>query len=191
MVGGESLSQQDLIQCFLGWKGVHITTWSRLRDTFPQGWNVSLSSRMPNRALKGFLPSLRCLEQGRYVILRVWWLWRRGINFWCNLCTIEAASISLFSALEPLLSSLYVRSEELYIFFLWRRSQIAHTGTWVTQLTWVVSLCCTCRLFDSMLKVIIAAIYWNLMSGNSRTVQKTVETLKMYRTNTTETSATN
>jgi len=137
--GGESISYQEMIQCFSGWGKVQIATLSRLRDVFPYGWNVFLSSSMLNRALKGFLPWFRHLQQDYYVRLMVWSLSRRGINIRYNPCTMKAMVISLYSASEPLLSSLYAHFKELYTVFCWHRSQIAPSGTSATRLTWILS----------------------------------------------------
>jgi len=153
-----------MIQCFSGWGRVRIATLSWLLDAHSPGWSVFLSSRMLNRALKGILPWLTRLQQGRYMGLLVWWLSRRGINLRCNPCTMEATVVILFSASYPLISSLPAWLNERYTFFCWRRSQIARGGPWATQLTWMLSLCFTCRLFNSMLEVIFAAIYRKLMS---------------------------
>jgi len=43
-------------------------------------------------------------------------------------------------------------SKELFTLFRWGLSQIARGGTWATQLTSMLSICFTCRLFDSSLK---------------------------------------
>jgi len=121
-------------------------------------------SRMLNRLLKGFLPWFRHVQQGRYIRLLVWWLLRRGINLRCYPSMMQATVVSLFSASEPLISSLEVWDKVQYTFSRWRRSQITCSSTWATQLTWMFSICFTCRLFDSMLEVIVAAMYSNLMS---------------------------
>ena len=160
--GGESISHQEMLQYFSGCGRVQIATLSRLQDAFLYGWNFFSSSRMLNWTLKGFLHWFRHLQQGQYIRLLVWWLSRRGINPWCNPCTMEATVIILSAASEPLILSVEVRSMELYTFIRWCRGPIACGGTSATRLTWLLSICCTCRLFDSMLEVIVAAIYTNL-----------------------------
>jgi hypothetical protein len=104
--GGESLSHEEMIQCFSGWGRVRIATLSRLRDAFPHARSVFSLPRMLNHALNSFLPSLTYLQQGQYIRLLVWWLSRRGISLWGNLWTMEATVVSLFLASEPLISSL-------------------------------------------------------------------------------------
>ena len=146
--GGESISHHEMIHCFSGWGRVRKATLSRQQDAFPHSWSVYSSSRMLNRALKGFLSWFRHLQQGQYVRLLVWCLSRRCINLRYNPCTMEATVVNLCSVLKPLISSLYARSKELYTLSRWHRSQIARGGTWATLLTWVLSICFTCRLFD-------------------------------------------
>lgn len=119
---------------------------------------------MLNGVLKGFLPWFRYLQQRQCVRLLESWLSRRGINHQGNPCTMEAIIKSIISALEPIISAPLAWSEELYTLCCWRRSQITCGGTWVTLLTWMHAIYFTCRVFDSMLEVILAAIYSNLMS---------------------------
>jgi len=208
--GGESLSYQEMIQCFSGLGRVHIGTFRRLLDAFPHSWSVFSWLRTLNRVLQGFLSWFGYLWQGPYVRLLVRWLSRRGINLRCDPCMMAATFVRLIWLSEPLIFSLHAWSKELYTFFPSRRCPIAHDGTWATRLIWMVSICFTYRLFDSMLEVIIALIYRNLMSVYSgclnfcngscaslyiievsrdwivkniveinRTVQKTVETIKI------------
>jgi len=153
-----------MIQCISRSEQARIATLCRLLDAFPHSRRVSLSLRMPYRALMGFLPLFRHLQQGQYIRLLVWWLSRRDINLRCNPWMIKATVVRLISASAPLISSLQVRSRELYTFFCWCPSQIACNGTWATRFTWMLSICFKCRLFDSMLEVIVAAINRNLMS---------------------------
>jgi hypothetical protein len=172
--------------------------------------------------LKGFVPWSRCLQQGRYVWLLVWWLSRRGINLQCNPSTMEATIVILFSVPKTLISSWLARSKELYTFFRWPCSQIARLGTWATQLTCMLSICFTCRLFNSILEVIVAVMFRHLINVYSGclhfctgshaslyiidvsrdwiikkilqlngTFQKTVEIIKIERTNMNDTRATN
>jgi hypothetical protein len=68
---GESISQQEMIQCFSGWRQVRIATLNRQRDTFLHGRSVFFSLRMLNRPLKGFVPWFRLWQQGRWVRLLV------------------------------------------------------------------------------------------------------------------------
>jgi len=146
--GGETISHQDMIQCFSGWGRVWIATLSQLLDVFPHGWSVFPLSRMLNRALHGFLHSFWHFQQGQYVTLLVWWLSRTGINLRCNPCTMEATIVSLISASGQLISCLYARSKELYSFFPWRRGQIDHQQNvkwfWshnsTTKLSWIATL---------------------------------------------------
>jgi len=162
--GGESICHWEVIQCFSGWGRVWITTSSWLRDSFPHSWRFFALSRMLNRVLKRFLRWSRRLQHGRYVrLLECWLLWR-GIKLRCNSCTMEATIVSLFSASEPLISSLQAQSKELYTFLRWRRSQIARGGTWATWLTSMLSLCFPCWLFNLMFEVMVAPIYRNLRS---------------------------
>jgi len=153
-----------MIQCFSGWGGVWIATWSRLLDPFPPVWSVILLSKMLIQGLKGFKPWFWPLHQGRYVRLLVWWWSTRLIDLRCNACMKKATVVRLFSVLEPLISYLYVWSMGLYTCFRWHRSEISWSGTWATRLTWMHSICFTCRLFNLMLEVIISAIYRYLMS---------------------------
>jgi len=104
--GGESLSNQYMIQCFSGWGQLWIATVSQLLDAFLHSWSVFSSSRMLNRALEGYLPWFRHLQQGWYVKMLVCRLLRLDINLRCNLCTMEATVIRFISASEPLISSL-------------------------------------------------------------------------------------
>jgi len=164
---GESTHHQEMFQCFCWWVRVWIPTLSQMQDAFSHSWSVSSSSRMLNRALSCFLHWFIRLQQGQYVRLLVRWFWRRYINLPWNLCTMQATIVSLFSAAEPPILSQYVRFNGLYTFFRWRLSQIACGGTWATRLTWMLWICFTCRLLDSMLEVIVAAISTNLMSLNS------------------------
>jgi len=211
-----------MIQCFSGWGWVWIATLGGLLHAFPPGWTVSLSSRMLNGALKGILPWFRRLQQSRFVWLPVWWLAWRGIKLWCNPYAMDAPIGSLISVSERHISSQYARSKQLYTFSHWRRTQIACGGTWATWLTWILSICFTCRLFNLMLEVIVAATYRNLISVYSgclkfcngscaslciidgardwivknfleinRTVQNTIWTIEIYRTNVKETRAMN
>ena len=82
----------------------------------------------------------------------------------CNPCMMEATIVHFYSVSEPHISSLKAQSKELYTIIHWRHSQIARSDTCAIWLTWILWICFTCRLFDSMLEVIIAAIYTNLMS---------------------------
>jgi len=152
-----------MIHCFSGWGLVRIAALRWLQDAFPHSWNVFSSSRMLNRALKGFLSWLRRLEQGRNFRLLLWWLSRREINCWCNPYTMQTTVVSLNSLWALLIPSLSARSKGLYALIRWRCSEIGHGGTWATQLTWMVSICFACRLFNSMLDVIIPAMYRNLI----------------------------
>jgi len=162
--GGESISHQKLIQCLSGWGQVWIATLSCLLDAFPHSQSVLSSLRMLNRVLQGFLPWLRHLQQGQHIRLLVWSFSRRDINIHCNPCTMETMVLSVFSLSEPLLSSLLAESMWLYTLLGWRRSQIACGGSWATRLTGMLSICFTCRLLESMLEVIVAVIYRNLLS---------------------------
>jgi len=119
---------------------------------------------MLNRALKSFLPWFGCSPQGRYVRLLAWLLLRWGINLRCNLWSLEATVISIFSAKKRLKSSQLARSEELYTFLSWHHSQIPHGGTWATRLIWMLSIWFSCWIFDSIYEVIVVAIYSNLIS---------------------------
>ena len=123
--------------------------------------------RMLNPALEGFLPWFSRLRQAQYFRLLVWWLSMWDINLRCNCCKMEATVVRLFSELESSISSLSAWSRRLYTFILWRRSQQPCSGTWATQLTWMLGICFTCRLFDSMLEIIVAVIYRKLMSVHS------------------------
>jgi len=162
--GGESISHQHMIQCFFGWGRVRIAALSHLLDAFPHVWSVFSSSTMLNQAIQGFLPWFRRLQQGCYVQLLVWWLSKRDIDHRCNPSTTDATVGSFISLSQPLISSLYMRSNGLYIIFRWHCSQIVCGGSWATQLTYMVEICVTCRSFNSMLEVIVAATYWNLMN---------------------------
>jgi len=135
---------------------------------------------------------------------------------------MKAIIVSLCSAFELLLSCPYARPQRQYTCFCWHRGQTARSGTWATQLTRMLWIHFTGRSFHSMLGVIVAPIYWNLMtvfSGwlhlcyaswaslciidvsrdwiimhileiNGR-VHKTVEMIKILRTNAKEWSAVN
>jgi len=159
--GGERISHPEKIQCFCAWGWVQIDTLHRLLDAFPHTWSVFLSSRMLNWALMCYLHWFRCLQLGGYVRLLVWWLSSRVINLQYNPCTMEATILSLFSALEPLIS--LAPSKELYTIICWCCRQREHIDSWAIQLTWLLSICFTCTLFGSMLEVMIAAKYRNLM----------------------------
>jgi len=162
--GGDSISHHEKIQCCSGWGWVQIATLSRLLYACSHCWSVFSSSRMLNRTLKGFLLWFRSVQQGRLVRLLVCWLLRKDINLQCNSCTMEATVLSLRSASQSCISSRKARSKGLYTLFHWWRSRIARSCTWATQLTSMRSICFECRLFDSMLEIIVAAIYWNVMS---------------------------
>jgi len=153
-----------MIQCFSGWGRVQTATLSRLLGAFLHSWSVFSSLRILNWVLTGILPGFRCLQQCRYVGLLVWWLSRSDINHLCNPCMMDAIVVSLISASEPLITSPSMRSKELCTFFRWHGGQIACSGTWATWLTWTLSISFACRQFDSMLEVIVAAIYRNLIS---------------------------
>jgi len=118
-------------------------------------------------SVNGYLPWFRRLQQGRYVRLLVWWLSSRDFNLRWFPCMMETTVIHLYLALEPLILSLSAWSVGWYAFFCWHHSQIARGGIWATLLTLLLSICFTCRLVDSMLQPIIAAIYRNQISGYS------------------------
>jgi len=88
----------------------------------------------------------------------VWWLSRRDRNPQCNPCTMEATVGSISLASQPLLLSLYVRSNRLYTFFSWCTCQIVYIGTCASLLTWMLLISFTCILFKWMLEVIVTAI---------------------------------
>jgi len=62
--GGESISHQEIIQCFSGWRRVWIATLCQLLDAFLRGWCVFLSSRMLCRSFKGILTLVQTFNTG-------------------------------------------------------------------------------------------------------------------------------
>jgi len=96
--GGESISHREMMHCFSGLGRVRMATLTGSWDAVPHSWSAFSSSRMQNRAFKGFLPWFSHLQHGRYIRLLVWWSSRRGINLRCNPCTMEATVVILFSA---------------------------------------------------------------------------------------------
>jgi hypothetical protein len=75
--GGESISQQEMIQYFSGWGRVRIAILSRLLDAF-SAFEVSIRRRGCWIKCQGLLALVQTLQPGRYVRLLAWWLSRRA-----------------------------------------------------------------------------------------------------------------
>jgi len=166
--GGDSNSYQGMIQCFSGWGQVRIAILCRLLDILQYSWIAFLLWRVLNWVLMGILPWFRHLQQGRCVRLLVWWLLKKAINLQYNPCTMEATIVWLFSASQSLILSLQVQFKVLYTFICWHHSHIPCSGTCQTQLTWMLSISITCRLFDSMRAEFVAVISRHLIGVFSR-----------------------
>jgi len=136
---------------------VPIRTWTRSDGPEP----LLTLPTMLNQAFQGFLPCFRHWQLGECARLLVWWLSMRHNNLLCNPCATEATVVSRFPVSEQHMSSIWAQSQGLYNFFHWHCSQVAHGGTWATQLTWMLSNCSMCIFFNSMLEVIIAVMYSN------------------------------
>ena len=162
--GRECISHYSLIHCFSGWGLVWIAILSQQLEAFPYMCRVIVSSRMPNHAWNGIMPVIRSWQLGNYIELREWWWIRRDINLHFMPGMIQATVVGLVCESEIPILCLYAWFKRLYIVYCWHCSLIGCGGMWATRLTWMLSTCFTCWLFNSMLEVNVPAIYRNLIS---------------------------
>ena len=162
--GGASISDQELLQCFSGWGWVQIATARQLQDTFLHGWSVFSLSRMLYRALKGFFPLVQTFatgpisetagtviaEERNPPLIQL----LHDASYRCKyLFGVGTTYILLISVIPGAVHLLPLMPQPDSLWWYW-----------AIQLTWMISNCVTCRLFDLMLEVLIAAIYRNMMS---------------------------
>ena len=152
-----------MILCFSGWGWVQTATLIRLLHTFLHGWIVISSWRMLNRASKGLSPWFRCLQQGRYVRLLVWWSSCRDKRPMQPFHDGRSHCKPLFNIWTTYMVPVSAIRGATNILTLTPQPDSSQ-GYLSNTIDLNASRCFTCRLFNLMLEVIVAAIYWNLFS---------------------------